>query len=217
MVNINNNHAAHKDIMLQESIVLNVMPQNIGMLLTKDVLLANQDILGIKLYINAHAVNYQDKLLVLTVYAHHQKLNGTLLQRLAHAHQTLTEINANHVQHQESGTIKTILVNAHHQLTSGTEINVSVQQVDMDQTVLNVHLQDIGIPLLTNVTVEHHSSGTVKTVSAHNHISYTKEDVLNAQMDSDGKTINVKNATAPSKNWKFYNQEFESDRFIHLF
>jgi hypothetical protein len=33
-------------------------------------------------------------------------------------------------------------------------------------------------------------------------------------MDSNGKTTHAKNATAPSKNWKFYNQEFESDRFI---
>jgi hypothetical protein len=203
--------------MLQEFIVLNVMLLSIGMLLIKDVSHANQDTLGMKLYINAHAANYQDKLLVLTVYAHHQKLNGIVLQRPALVHQTHLVINANHAQLQDNGTSKQTLVIAHHQLTSGMDNNVSAQQENTVQAVSNAQPQDIGTSKLINVTVELHSSGTDKTVFAHNHISYTKEDVLNAQMDSNGKITNVKNATALSKIWKFYNQEFESDRFIHLF
>lgn len=217
MVNISNSHAAHKDITSQEFIVLNVMHPNIGTQPIKDVLLAKQDTPGTNLFINAHAVNYQDKLSELTVPAHHQKPNGTVPQRLALAHQTPTVINAYHAQHQEYGTINPTLVNAHPQLTSGTELNASAQLENTDQTVLNAQPQDIGTSPLTNVTVEPPSPGTDKTVFAHNHTSCIKEDVLNAQMDSDGKTTNVKNATAPSRIWKFYNQEFEIDRFIRLF
>lgn len=173
--------------------------------------------LGMLLSTNAHAVNYQDKSSVLTVSAHHQKLNGTAPQKPAHAHQIPTVNNANHAQLQDNGTTKQTPVNAHHQPQYGTEINVFAQLEDMDQTVSNAQPQDTGTSIPTNVNAEAPSSGTVKTVSALNHISCIKEDVLNAQMDINGKTTNVKNATAPTKIWKFYKQEFESDRFINLF
>jgi hypothetical protein len=51
-------------------------------------------------------------------------------------------------------------------------------------------------------------------VSAQAHISYIKEDVLNAQTDILGKIINVKLAHALSKIYK--SLEVENDRFILL-
>jgi hypothetical protein len=84
-VNINNNHAAHKDTTLLESIVLSVMPPSTGMLPTKDVLPVKLDTPGTKLPEFAHAANCQDKSSELNASAHHQKLNGTLFQRPAHA------------------------------------------------------------------------------------------------------------------------------------
>ena len=183
--------------------MLSVMPPSIGMLPTKDVLPANQDTPGTKLPEFAHAVNYQDKSSELTVFAHHQKLNGMPLQRPAHAHQTLSVTTVFHAQPQESGTTELTLVNAHHQQVSGTETNVSAQLEDMDHHVLSVQLQDIGMSQPTNVFAKSHSSGTEQTVSAHKDISCIKEDVPNAPMDILGKTTNVKLAHAPSKIWKF--------------
>lgn len=168
---IQDKHAAQKDIMLQEFIVLNVMLLNIGMPLLKDVLAVKLDTLGMQLFTNAHAVIYQDKLLEPIVYAHHQKLNGTIPLKLAHAHQTPMEINANHAQLQDNGTIKLTPVTAHHQQQYGTELNAFAQLEDMDPTVFNAQPQDTGISPLINVHADLHSSGTDKIVYAHNHIS----------------------------------------------
>jgi hypothetical protein len=168
---IQHKHAAQQDIMLQEFIVLNVMLLNIGMPLLKDVLVVNLDTLGMMLFTNAHAANYQDKLSELIVYAHHQKLNGTIPLKPAHVHQTPMVNNANHAQHQDNGTIKLTLVNAHHQQLNGTELNASAQLENMDQTVFNAQPQDTGIVPLINVHADLHSFGTDKIVSAHNHIS----------------------------------------------
>lgn len=202
-VNINNKLAAHKATTLLVFIVLSVMPPNTGMLPTKDVLPANQDTPGTKLPEFAHAVNYQDKLSETTASAHHQRPNGALFQRPAHAQPTLSVTTVFHAQPQESGTTELTLVNAHHQPPSGTETNVSAQLVDMDHHVLNAHLQDTGMSPATNVFAKNHSFGTELTASAHKDISCTKEDALDAQMDILGKTTNVKPAHAPSKIWKF--------------
>jgi hypothetical protein len=203
MVNINNSHAVHKVTIQQESIVLNVMFLNTGMLPLKDVLPVKQDTLGTKELTNAHAVNYQDKFLELNAFAHHQKQTGMKSQRPAHAHQTPSEINAFHAQPQDNGTGELTPVSAHHQPMFGTELNVSAQLEDTDQTVLNAQPQDTGTSPQINVHAEHHSSGTEQIVSALNHISYIKEDVPNVQMDLNGKIINAKNAIALIKNCKF--------------
>ena len=194
--------------------VLSAMLQSTGMPSAKDVLLVNQDILGTTLLTNAHAVNCQEPLSELTVSAHHQRLNGTLLPRPVHAHQTPSVTTVFHAQPQEFGTMEPTPVNAHHQLTSGTEPNVFAQLADTDHHVLNVQLQDTGTSKPTNVFAKSLSSGTEANVFAHNHTSCTKEDVLSAQMDTLGKTINVKLAHAPSRIWK--SLEPESDTFIHF-
>ena len=62
-----------------------VMPPSTGMLPTKDVLPVKLDTPGTKLPEFAHAANCQDKSSELNASAHHQKLNGTLFQRPAHA------------------------------------------------------------------------------------------------------------------------------------
>ena len=156
-----------------------------------------------KNFINAHAAIYQDKSLMDIAFAHHQKQSGTKSQKPAHAHPTPSETTVPHAQLLESGTTELTLVTAHHQLLSGTELNVSAQPTDMVQAALNAPPQDIGIPLLTNAFAIAPSSGTVNNVSAQLDISYGKEDVLNAPKDIHGKTTNVKLAHAPSRNWKF--------------
>ena len=103
---------------------------------------------------------------------------------------------------------------AHHQLASGMELNVSAQLENTDHHVLNAQPQDIGTLPATNVFAKSHSSGTERNVSARNHTSCTKEDVLNAQTDTLGKTTNVKLVHAPSRTWK--SLEVESDTFIDL-
>jgi hypothetical protein len=143
--NINNKIAALKATTLLVLIVLNVMLQNIGMQSLKDVLLVKLDMPGVKLFTLAHAVNYQDKSSELTVFVHHQKLSGTMLQRLAHAQQILMAITVFHAQLQESGISELTLAIAHHQLTFGMELNASAQQEDMDLNVLNAQLQDSGM------------------------------------------------------------------------
>lgn len=156
-----------------------------------------------RVYINAHVVNCQDKSLEDNVFAHHQKAFGVILQRPAHAHQTPSETTVSHAQPQESGITEPTLVTAHHQLTSGTEPNVSAQLENMDPTVLNAQPQDIGTLPPINAFVIAHSSGTDKNAFAQPHISFIKEDVLNAQKDTLGKTTNVKHVHAPSKIYKF--------------
>lgn len=173
------------------------------MLQPKDVLLVNQDILGIKLFINAHAVNYQDKSLTENVYAHHQKISGMKPQRLAHVHQTLLETTVFHAQLQESGTTEPTLVTAQHQLTSGTETSVSAQLVNMDLIALNAQPQDTGILPAINVFVITPLSGMDKNVFAQPRISFIKEDVPNVQKDIHGKTTNVKHAHVLLKIYKF--------------
>lgn len=108
-----------------------------------------------------------------------------------------------HAQPQESGTMEPTPATAHHQLTSGPEANASAQLEDMDHHVLNAQPQDTGMFQPTNVFAKNHSSGTELTASAHKDSSCIKEDVPDAQMDTLGKTTNVKLAHAPSKIWKF--------------
>ena len=212
--NINNNLAAQKATMLLVLIVLSAMLQNIGTPSLKDVLLASQDTLGTRTAINAHAANCQEPLSESTVFAQHQRLNGMLPPRHDHVHQTLSVTTVSHAQPQESGTTEPTLATAHHQQTSGTELNVSAQLEDMDLHVLNAQLQDSGMFKATNVSAKSHSSGTEPNVFAHSHTSSTKEDVPSAQTDILGKTTNVKLAHAPSRIWKHL--ELESDKFIHF-
>lgn len=212
--NINNNHVAHKDTTSLAFIVLNVMPQNIGMPSIKDVLLVMLVTFGIQMSMNAPVVNFQDKLLEMTVSAHHQKLSGMPPQRLVHAHQTLSETTVSHAQLQEFGTMEQTLVNAQPQLLSGTDNNVFAQLEDMDHHVLNAQPQDTGMLPQTNVFVKDHLSGTDKIVFAQLDISYIKEDVPDAQTDILGKTTNVKLAHALLRIWK--SSELESDTFIDL-
>jgi len=111
--------------------------------------------------------------------------------------------NANHAQLQDNGTTGQILVNAHYQQMSGMELNASVQQESLDQTVSNAQPQDIGILQPTNVSATLLTSGTDHNVSAQLDISKIKEDVSNVQTDIIGKTTNVKLVHAPTKIWKF--------------
>jgi hypothetical protein len=212
--NINNNHAALKATMLLVLTVLSAMLQSIGMPSAKDVLLVNQDTLGTTLLTNVHAVNCQEPSSELTVSAHHQRPNGMVLPRPAHAHRTHSVTTVFHAQPQEFGTMEPTPVNAHHQQTSGTELNVFAQLVDMAHHVLNAQLQDIGTFKPINVFAKNPSSGTEANVFALNHSSCTKEDVLSAQTDTLGKTTNVKLAHAHSRIWK--SLEPESDTFIHF-
>ena len=170
---------------------------------TKDVPFVKKDTDGMKNFTNAHAAIYQDKSLKDTVVAHHQKPSGINFQRPAHAHQIPSVISVLHAQLQESGTMQITPATAHHQPTFGMEHNVSAQPIDTVQAVLNAQLQDIGTLLPTNVSATTPSFGTVKNVSAQQDISYGKEDVLDAQMDTHGRTTNVKLAHAPSRSWKF--------------
>ncbi len=212
--NTNNNHVAHKDTTSLVFIVLNVMPQNIGMPSTKDVLPVMLVTFGMLMSTNAPVVNSQDKLSEVTVSAHHQKLSGMPPQKPAHVHQTLSVTTVFHAQPQESGTTDLTLVNAQPQQLSGTDNNVSAQLEDMDHHVLNAQPQDTGMLPPTNVSVKDHSSGTDKTVFAQLDISCIKEDVPDVQMDILGKTTNVKLAHALIRIWK--SSELESDTFIDL-
>lgn len=144
--------------MLLVNIVLNVMLQSIGTHSPKDVLLANQDIPGTVLPMNAHAVKPQDQLLMDNAPAQHQKPHGTQTQNNASAHQTHSEITARHAQLQEFGTGTQINVYAHHQQTTGIKppTNANAQSADMDQTVFNAQPQDIGISIPTNAFVKVH-------------------------------------------------------------
>lgn len=117
---------------------------------------ANQDILGIAILINVHAVKHQDQLSMEYVHVHHQKLNGMLIVNNVFVHQTLlvTIVNLAHLQ--EYGIGMQTSVYAHHQQTTGILLqeNVNAQLEDMDQIVLNVHHQDIGISILINAFVK---------------------------------------------------------------
>lgn len=212
--NTNNNHVAHKVTTLLVFIVLNVMPQNIGMPSAKDVSLVMLVTFGMLMSMNAPVVNSQDKLSEVTVFAHHQKPSGMPPQKPAHAHQTPTETTVSHVQLQEFGTTEPTLVNVLPQPTSGTDNNVSAQPEDTDHHVLNAQPQDIGMLPPTNVSVKDHLSGVELTVFAQLDISCIKEDVLDAQTDILGKTTNVKLAHALTKIWT--SSELESDTFIDL-
>jgi hypothetical protein len=195
--------------------VLNVMLPNIGMLLTKDALLANLDILGTMLLTNALVANSPELFRMVNVLAHSLKLFGTLLQRPAHVQLTLLVITVFHVQPQESGTLEPILANVHHQQTYGTEPNVSVQLEDTDHHALNALLQDSGMFHQTNVFAKSLSSGTETNVFAHNPSSHTKADAQDAQTDILGKITNARPVHALSRICKF--SELENDRFIHVF
>ncbi len=177
-------------------------------------MLVNQDTHGTIILTNAHVVNYQDKLLEVNVFAHHQKLFGVNHQKHAHVQPMPMVIIVLHVHHQEYGTTKITLVIVYHQKQSGTEPNVFAHQTDLDHHALNAQLQDIGTTKAINVFVKNHSSGTELTVYAQAHISYIKEDVLNAQTDILGKITNVKLAHVPSKIYK--SLEVESDTFIEF-
>ena len=97
----------------------------------------------------------------------------------------------------------------------GMETNVFAHKVNTVQTVLNAQPQEDGIQLQINVFAMLHSSGTVRIVFVHNHTSYIKENAENAQLDSNGSIINVKNAIAIIKTLKF-TPAFENDQFIGL-
>jgi hypothetical protein len=191
------------------------MLPNIGMLSTKDALLANLDILGTTLLTNALAVNSPEPFRMVNALAHSPKIYGTLLLRPAHAQLTLSVITVFHAQPQESGTLEPTLANAHHQQTYGTEPNVSAQPEDTDHHVLNAQLQDSGTFNQTNVFAKSLSSGTETNVFAHNHSSHTKADAQDAPTDTLGKITNARPVHALSKICKF--SELENDRFIHVF
>ena len=144
--------------MLPDNIVLNVMPQNIGIQLLKNVLYANQDILGMNELTNAHVVKHQDQLLMVFALVQLQKLNGIQITSNAFVHQIHSETIVNYVHHQEFGIGIKINVYAHHQQTSGIkpQENVNAQLEDMDQTVSLAHHQDIGTLILINVFVKAH-------------------------------------------------------------
>jgi hypothetical protein len=191
------------------------MLQNIGMLLTKDALLANLDILGTMLLTNALVVNSPELFRMVNALARSPKIYGTLLQRPAHVQLTLLVITVFHAQPQESGTLEPTLVNAHHQQTYGTELNVSVQLEGTDHHALNVPPQDTGMFNQTNVSAKSLSSGTETNVFAHNHSSHTKADARDAPTDTLGKITNARPVHALSRICKF--SELENDRFIHVF
>jgi hypothetical protein len=102
---------------------------------------------------------------------------------------------------QEFGPI--IPVDVQPQQHCGMEINAFAQLANTDLTALNVQPQDIGTQPPINVYVIHLSFGTIKIVSVLLLISSIKEDVLNALMDLNGQTINVKNVIVHSKICKF--------------
>lgn len=216
IVNINNNHAAHKVTILQESIVLNVLNQNIGTPSLKNVLSVKLVTLGITSLVNAHAVSCQDQLLVINVSAQPQKLFGTVSAKPAHAQLIHSEITVLPAQPQEFGMLQLTNAFAKAQPTFGMETNASAQPIDMVQTVLNAQPQEDGIQLQTNVCAMLHSSGTDKTVFALNPTFYSKEDAENAQLDTNGSIINAKNATVTIKISKF-TPVSENDRFIVWF
>jgi hypothetical protein len=163
------------------------------------VLPVKQDIHGIILLVLVHVVNYQELLLEINVFVHHQKLFGVMQRKPVHVQQILLEIIVFHVQLPEFGIqlINNVYVQA--QLMSGMEINAFVQPIDLDQIVLNAQPQEDGIQLPINVFVTHHLSGMVKIVFVLNHTFYIKEDVENAPMDSNGLIIDVNNVTATTK------------------
>ena len=112
--------------------------------------------------------------------------------------------------HQDNGTIKTILAPVQHLQLNGMELNVPAQSVDMGLAVLNAHLQGIGIQQQINASVIILSFGMEKIVCAHNLISFIKEDVENAQMDSNGNKIVAKNAIVHLKIYKFLSLKLEN-------
>jgi hypothetical protein len=144
--------------MLLDNIVLNAMPQNIGIQSPKNVLHANLDIPGTATPTNAHVVKPQDQLLMEYALAHHQKPNGMQIPNNVFAHQIHSVTIVNHVHHQEFGIGIKINAYAHHQQATGIKLqeNVNVQLEDMDQTVSAVHHQDIGTSIPINVFVKAH-------------------------------------------------------------
>lgn len=143
-------------------------------------------------------------------HAHHQKLNGTTQQVLAHAQLTRMEIIVFLVHHQDNGTSKKIHVFAQHPLLNGTELNVFALQENTDLIVWSALLQDTGMIKLTNVSAIIHLSGMVKIVSVHNLISFIKEDAQNVQMDINGNKIVVKNVIVPTRIYKLSNLKLEN-------
>ena len=148
------------------------------------------------------------------VFVQHQKLYGTAPAKLAPVQPIHSETTVLLVQLQEFGQIINVFVKP--RLMFGMETNVFVHKVNTVQTVLNAQPQEDGIQLRINVFATLHSSGTVKIVFVHNHTFYIKENAENAQLDSNGLIINVKNAIAIIKTLKF-TPVFENDRFIGLF
>ena len=183
----------------KESTVSSVMLPNIGILSLKDVLPVSLDILGTTLLTNVHAVKLPEALLEMIVYALTQRLSGIRMQRLAHAQPTALEINAFLAQPQDNGTTRTTHVSVHHQQLNGTELTVLAQQEGTDQAVLNARPQDTGTTRQTNVCAMCHSFGTVKTVFAHHHTSYIKEDALTAPLDTNGRRTDARNVNVHSR------------------
>ena len=164
---------------------------------------ANQDMVGMTLFIPAHAVTYPGKSSMENVFVLPLKLFGTTTPKLAPAPPKLMVITVFPAPLPEFGITPTTNVFAPPLKLNGTDKSVFAQLEDTDPTVLNALPPGIGMMLPTNVFVTLPSSGTVKTVSALNPGSYGKEDVLNAQMDSNGSITDAKNATALGNNWMF--------------
>lgn len=186
-----------------ESIVLSVMHQNTGMPSHKDVLLVMLDMFGIQILMNAHVVKHPGKSLEEAVSVPHQRPNGTKQPNHAHVQSTLSETTVSHAHHQESGTLKQTHVPALHQQLNGTDQLAIVQQEDMDHHVFNAQLQDIGTLKLTNAHAPLLLFGMEKLVSALNLISFIKEDVQIAQLDTHWNKKNARNANATTRTWKF--------------
>jgi len=100
------------------------------------------------------------------VYVHHLKLSGMELNVFAQpvhmAH------HAKLVLLLDSGMV--MLASAQKR-EYGTDKIVFVLQDSSDQTVFNVHLNNIGMKLLKPVFAQNHLSGTDNTVFAHHHIN----------------------------------------------
>ena len=140
-------------------IVLNVMLQNIGTLLAKDVLHANQVTLGTRSLTNAHALNCRGPSSELTVSARQQRSNWMLLLKPAHAHKILSVISVSHALLQESGTKEQTPVNAHLRKMFGIEPDEFVQLGKTGHHVLNAKPQDTGTFNQINVFARSHSFG----------------------------------------------------------
>lgn len=168
-----------------KSTALSVTNLNTGIPSLKGALLVKLDIFGMHLLMNAPVVKHPGKSLEGHVSVLHQKPNGMRLPNLAHAQSMLLVTIVFHVHLQEFGTLKQIPVNVLHQKLNGMAQHVIVLTENMDHYVFNAQLQDIGTIKQINALALLLLFGMEIVVFVLNHISFIREDVRFAQVDTN--------------------------------